>query len=295
MTFSVALISPNKIGHVGAHLVTAFKNHQIPIIHLSANQMGLNYSISKKNSVLWPNSTISDFDLGIIRGIGSQIPSHIFYRLDWLWLLEHEGYSLINSRNCLEIATNKMLTTHVLTKSLIPNPDTIMCESADLAIQAFDEFNGDIVIKPLYGSRGRGVFRLRRRDQAEAVFRELEQIDQIFYIQPFIEHNNEDFRVLVVGGQAIAAMRRKAKTWKTNLARGGTPEYIIPEENMKEMAIKAAAIVEGEIIGVDIMNTKNGLMVIEVNAVPGYMGLQSVCPFNISDKIVEFVLDRYKH
>jgi RimK family alpha-L-glutamate ligase len=295
MTFSVAIISPNKIGHVGAHLVTAFRDRQIPIIHLSAHKTGLIYNQIVKKNILWPESESDTFDVGIIRGIGSQIPSHIFYRLDWLWLLEHEGFPIVNSRDCLELATNKILTTHILNKQGILNPDTILCENAELALKAFDEFKQDIIIKPLYGSRGRGVFRIQRRDQAEAIFRELEQIDHIFYIQPFLEHNNEDYRLLVVGGQVVAAMKRKAKSWKTNLARGGIPEYFIPNENMKEMAIKAADAVKGEIIGVDLMETKHGLMVIEVNAVPGYMGLQSICPFNISEKIVDYVIDRYKH
>ena len=89
-------------------------------------------------------------------------------------------------------------------------------------------------------------------------------------------------------------MKRKAKSWKTNIAKGAIPEFWNPPEHLKELAIKAAECVGGEIIGVDLMITKNGPMIIEVNSVPGYLGLQEVCPFNISEKIVDYVIERGK-
>jgi RimK family alpha-L-glutamate ligase len=194
----------------------------------------------------------------------------------------------------LEIATDKMLTTQILTQKKIPNPDTIMCESADLAIQAFYELGEDIVIKPLYGSRGRGVFRIQDPNHATLVFHQLEQINNVFYVQRYMEHNNVDFRLFVLGGQVIASMKRKSNNWKTNIARGAIPESYNPSGEMMELAIRSAEAVQGEIIGVDIMQTQDGLMVVEVNAVPGFIGLQEVTPFNISDKIIEYLITRGK-
>jgi RimK family alpha-L-glutamate ligase len=290
----IAIIGPTESGKVSSHLKAAFRKKNIPFTQLIPSQNGITYSKANQQAFIWPKSQDEIPDLGLVRGIGSQIPSQIFYRLDWLWCIEREGVDLINSRSCLEIATNKMLTTQILTRKNLPNPDTIICESAELAIRAFDEFGGDVVIKPLYGARGRGVFRIVDRNHAEAIFRELEQIASIFYIQKFLPHNNEDFRLLILDGSVIASMKRKSRNWKTNIARGGTPEWYIAPEYMQELAIKAHEAVEGEFTGVDIMITPEGPTIVEVNAVPGYLGLQQVCPFNISEKLVDYLVERGK-
>lgn len=294
MSLKFAIISPLRHGKLTHQLMDAFTSKAIPVQQMIPGELGLQYFNSRSESFLYQKSVLEIPDIALVRGVGTLIPALIFYRLDWLWTLEREGVNLVNSRACLEIATNKLLTTQVLCQHHIPNPETIMCEEPELALRAFDTLGGDVVLKPLYGARGRGIVRLMDHRHAETVFRVLHEIPEIFYLQKFYDHGQEDYRLLVVGDQVLAAMKRKAKSWKTNVSRGAIPEWWIPPGDLQELAIKAAKAVQGEIIGVDLMLTHQGPMIIEVNAVPGYLGLQSVCPFNISEKIVEFLVARGK-
>ena len=151
-------------------------------------------------------------------------------------------------------------------------------------------WGGDIVSKPLYGARGHDVERYNNMAQFKTFLLNNQQ-EEIYYLQKFYEHDNQDYRLLVIGDQVVCAMRRKANSWKTNLAQGGTAHAIKPSSEMITLALSAARAVEGEIIGVDIMETAMGLMVIEVNAVPGFIGLQSVTPINIAKKIVDYLVE----
>jgi ribosomal protein S6--L-glutamate ligase/tetrahydromethanopterin:alpha-L-glutamate ligase len=169
-----------------------------------------------------------------------------------------------------------------------------MGESKEIALRALDNFEQDIILKPLYGSRGKGVIRITNEKDAISIFNSLEENNEIYYIQQFFDHNNEDFRLFMIGDRIISAMKRKSSSWKTNIAQGGQALMYNPPQEYISLAIEAAKSVKGEIIGIDLMETKIGPQIIEVNAVPGYEGLQTVTSFDITEKIVDYVIQRGK-
>ena len=227
----------------------------------------------------------------LVRGFGAAATQKIFFRLDLLNAMEEYGLKLINSRESLEIASDKFLTSIYLDRHNIPTPKTIICENPNDALESFEELGRDIVIKPLYGSKGIGITRISDRGFAENVIYSIGQLNNIFYIQEFITHNKRDIRVLVLGNKAIAGMYRVSDNWKTNIHSGATMEPIELTDDIKNLAIKAAKITKTEIAGVDIVESEKGLLVLEVNSIPGFTALQKVCDTNLAEEIVSYFLN----
>ncbi len=226
----------------------------------------------------------------LVRGFGAATTQKIFFRLDILRAIEECDVKLINSRESLEIASDKFLTSVFLEKYKIPTPKTIICEDPHMALDAFEELGSDCVIKPLYGSKGIGITRINDRGFAENVIYSLGQLNEVFYLQEFIEHQNRDIRILVLGDKVIAGMYRVANTWKTNIHAGARAEPIELTEELKDLAINSAKAVKTEIAGVDIVESERGFLVLEVNSIPGFTGLQKVSDINLAEQIVTYFL-----
>jgi RimK family alpha-L-glutamate ligase len=271
-----AIIGPTLKGKISSQIEHCFLKKNIQIEKLVPKQISIYVQTPSTIKLLGKGKDIQIPDVALIRGVGSKIPSKIFFRLDWMWILENSGVRLVNSRKCLEIATNKMLTSQVLNHHGIPTPQTILCESFQDAINAYDLLDGDVVVKPLYGARGQGITRLSSRSEAIEYLKAMEINNEVYYLQKFMTHNQEDFRLLVIGDEIVGSMKRKSNSWKTNLSQGGKALKYKASDIYTELAIKSAKAVDGEIIG--------------VNAVPGYIGLQSVLDIDINEKIVDYIL-----
>ena len=227
----------------------------------------------------------------LVRGFGADSTKKIFFRLDLLSAIEEHGIRLINSREALEIASDKFLTSIFLEKNEIPTPRTIICEDSEDALQAFEELGKDIILKPLFGSKGIGIIRINDKGFAENVINTLSELNEVFYLQEFVEHNNRDIRVLVLGDKAIAGMYRISDNWKTNIHAGAHSEKIDLTEELAILAIKAAKATKTEIAGVDIIESENGYQVLEVNSIPGFTALQKVTKINLSEEIISYFLE----
>lgn len=230
----------------------------------------------------------------LVRGFGANVTQKIFFRLDILRVIEEYGIRLINSRDSLEIASDKFLTSVFLEKHNIPTPKTIICEDPHDALQMYEELGRDVIIKPLFGSKGIGISRLNDRGFAENVILTLGQLNEVFYLQEFIEHYNRDIRIFVIGNEAIAGMYRVSDNWKTNVYAGAEVKPIELTSELKELAVKSAQVTKTEIAGVDILESEEGYYVIEVNSIPGFTALQKVTDINIPEKIISYFLENVK-
>ncbi|TFG16431.1 MAG: RimK family alpha-L-glutamate ligase [Promethearchaeota archaeon] len=228
----------------------------------------------------------------LVRGFGAAPTQRIFFRLDLLSAIEEYGITLINSRESLEIASDKFLTSIFLEQHNIPTPKTIICEDSSDALEAFEELGGDIVLKPLYGSKGIGITRINDKAFAENVIYSLAQLNTVFYLQEFIEHHNRDIRILILGNKAIAGMYRVSDNWKTNVYAGAKVKALELTKELEDLAIKAALVTKTEIAGVDIIESKYGLQVLEVNSIPGFTALQKVTEVNLAEEIVSYFLEK---
>ena len=143
----------------------------------------------------------------------------------------------------------------------IPTPPTIVCERYDGAMQAFERLGGDVVVKPLFGAMGNGIVRIEDRDVAHRVFRALELERTVYYVQRTIAPaGRRDLRVLVVAGEVAGAMERATDSWRANIARGARPRAVALGEAERELALAAAAALEADVAGVDLLVTPDGEM-----------------------------------
>ena len=227
----------------------------------------------------------------LVRGFGAGITQKVFFRLDILRAIEVYNVKLINSREALEIASDKFLTSIFLERYNIPTPKTIICEDPNSALESFEELGRDCVLKPLFGSKGIGITRLNDKGFAENVLYSLGRLNEVFYLQEFIEHQNRDIRILVVGNKVIAGMYRVSDSWKTNIYAGARAEPIEINKKLEKLAIRAANITKTEIAGVDIIESENGYLVLEVNSIPGFTALQEVTDVNLAEEIVSYFLE----
>src|SRR5262245_45632129 len=154
---------------------------------------------------------------------------------------------------------------------------------------------GDVVVKPLFGSMGHGMMRVSDPDMAYRVFKALEQLRAVFYLQRVVEHDGCDVRAFVLGGRTIAAIERRAAgdDWRTNIARGGSARPIELPREWVELAQSAAKVVGADYAGIDLLPSRDGrVFVLEVNGIPGWRALQQATGLDIADALVEYVEHR---
>jgi RimK family alpha-L-glutamate ligase len=215
--------------------------------------------------------------------------------MDALHQLENTGLRIINSPYAIEKMVDKYYTLSLLQQSGIPVPETRVSEDFSQAMEGFRQLGEDVVVKPLFGSRGAGMVRVTDPETASRTFRALQMSGYIFYLQKFIPHNNRDVRVLVMGNDCLAAMERVGKDWKTNISVGARPMKMEITAEIKDLSLKAAKCVGADYCGVDLMRSEMGeVYVIEVNSMPAWQGLQQVTDFNIGQRIIDLFLKSVK-
>jgi len=235
-----------------------------------------------------------DLSALFIRLIGRGSLEEIIFRMDLLHTLSRKGLIIVNSGRAIERCVDKYYALTLLHESGLPVPRTMVTESIEEAVKGFCELGMDVVLKPLFGSKGFGSTRISDIGVAERVFSTVRFHRGLLYLQEFIPHSNSDIRVFVIGDDVVAAMRRVGESWKTNVSKGAKPVPVKLSEELKDLAIKAAMSVDCKIAGVDILESENGPLIIELNSQPGWHGLQSVTHVNIADCITEYILSRVK-
>jgi len=237
---------------------------------------------------------LEELDVLLIRPIGRGSLEEIVFRMDMLYRLQRLGLYVINPPEAIEHCVDKYDLLAILEENGIPVPRTAVTENINEALKAFDELGGDVVVKPIFGSRGIGSTRVKDPEIASTVFRAITFYHGVVYLQEFVHHGVSDIRAFVVGDHVVAAMRRVANSWKTNYSQGALPKPIRLDKTMEDIAVKSAKLIECKIAGVDILESPSGPLVVEVNSQPGWRGLQSVTRINIADKIVDFVLSELR-
>jgi len=211
--------------------------------------------------------------------------------------LEFLGFPVINRFSVGETCGNKLLTSLVLAKSKIPTPKTQFAFSAESAMETMSKTGFPLVLKPIVGSWGRGVFPLRDEEIAGMVVEMREEDDspfaRIYYVQEMIDRPPRDIRCIVVGDQLVTAIYRYSaqNEWRTNVARGGKAELTPITKELEDLALKAAKAVGGGILGVDMMeDKKRGLIVHEVNNTVEFHGAASVSKADIPAAMIEYAV-----
>jgi ribosomal protein S6--L-glutamate ligase len=240
-----------------------------------------------------PRDSLSAFDAVIVRTMPPGSLEQVVFRMDVLHRLEGRGVPVLNPPRALEVCVDKYLATARLEAAGLPVPPTSVCQDADSALEAFATLGGDVVVKPLFGSEGRGMVRVSDPELAWRTFRTLERTQSVLYLQQFVRHPGWDLRALVLGGRVLGAMRRFANGgWRTNIAQGGRGEVVRLSTEQERLALNAAAAVGTPVAGVDLLPGPDGdWYVLEVNAVPGWRALAPVTGIDVAAEMIRFLAD----
>jgi ribosomal protein S6--L-glutamate ligase len=234
-----------------------------------------------------PLDPFAGFDAVVVRTMPPGSLEQVVFRMDLLHRAAARGVSVLNPPAALEACVDKYLATAKLAAAGLPVPPTAVCQRADAGLEAFHALGGDVVVKPLFGSEGRGMVRVSDPELAWRTFRTLERMQTVLYLQQFVPHPGWDLRVLVLGGRVLAAMRRHSDDdWRTNVARGGRAAAVTPTADEARLALRAAAAVGAVFAGVDLLPHAGGYFVLEVNAVPGWRALAPACGVDVAAAVV---------
>jgi ribosomal protein S6--L-glutamate ligase len=240
-----------------------------------------------------PADSLAGFDGVMVRTMPPGSLEQVVFRMDVLHRLQAQGVRVLNPPAAVEACVDKYLASARLEAAGLRVPPTVVCQHAEAALQAFAALGGDVIVKPLFGSEGRGMVRLTDAEMAWRTFRTLERLHAVLYLQQFIPHAGWDLRLFVLGGRVLAAMRRRANgDWRTNVAQGGTAEAVHAAPAEAALAVRAAAALGAPVAGVDLLLGNNGVWyVLEVNAVPGWRALAPVTRVDVAAALVRFLAD----
>lgn len=287
----VAILADKNTWH-SQQLLTAFTKNDINPIFSDITKLtasfGVNLAVSTNEDI-----DLSGISLILVRHIPAGSLEQIIYRMNVLHQLEDNGVRCINPPNAIEKMVDKYYTSSLLAQAGLQVPETIVTENVNEALAAFYWLGGDVILKPLFGSGGVGMIRLANQRDAEQAFKEKDEANKIIYLQRFIHHKQPDFRTFMLGDQCVAAMERHSDNWKSNLNAGGIPKHILPSPEAVEISQQVRQILGADYCGVDFLPGDDGVLyVLEVNSTPGWRGLQSVSPIDISEKFVSYCLSQ---
>ena len=238
-------------------------------------------------------------DAALVRGIAGGSFEQVTKRLGVLHALRELGVPVYNDARAIERSVDKSMTSLLLHAAGIATPPTWATESLAEArrIAVREGAAGHaLVLKPLFGSQGKGLQLVGDVGGVHHPVPELgSDYGSLAYLQRFVPALSEpgfDWRVLVVGGRALTAMRRVGAGWIHNVAQGARCEPAPLDDALMALAERAAAALEMDYAGVDMIPSAGGPPVLEVNGVAAWQGLQRVTDFNIARAIVDDLLDR---
>jgi len=236
-------------------------------------------------------------DAAIVRGIAGGSFEQVTVRLGVLHALRELGVPVYNDARAIERSVDKAMTSLLLHAAGVPTPPTWAMESpaqAQRLVTRESAAGRALVLKPLFGSQGKGLQRIGRVDGVHVPLPDLAAFGNLAYLQRYVESPGFDWRVLVIGGRAVAAMRRCSAHWIHNVKQGAKVEPAALTPELAALAERAAAALQMDYAGIDLLPTADGPQVLEVNGVAAWQGLQRVTGFNIAAALVADLIDR-KH
>jgi RimK family alpha-L-glutamate ligase len=238
-------------------------------------------------------------DAAIVRGIASGSFEQVTKRLGILHALRECSVPVYNDARGIERSVDKSMTSFLLRKAGVPTPPAWAGESGAIAqrlVMREGAAGRARVLKPLFGSQGKDLLRVGAVDGEHVAVPALNgAYGDVAYLQRYVAQlatPGFDWRVLVVGGRALAAMRRVSRHWIHNVARGASCMRAELTPTLASLAERAAAALDLDYAGVDLMPTEAGATVIEVNGVAAWRGLQRVADFDIAQALVDDLLER---
>lgn len=232
-----------------------------------------------------------------VREIAKGSFEQVTLRLGLLHALAEWGVPVCNTANAIERTVDKAMTSMLLRKAGIATPPTWVSEREEQARATLTQETAcghRLVLKPLFGSQGKGLRLLGPGDELPPGA----EYDDVYYLQRFVEGRRDeacDYRVFVIAGQAVAAMVRRGTSWVHNVAQGASCEAVALDPELARLAERAVAAIVMDYAGVDLMRDRDGAaVVIEVNGIPAWRGLQSVTDVDIAARLARHLAGRMR-
>ncbi|MEX0360047.1 MAG: RimK family alpha-L-glutamate ligase [Allomuricauda sp.] len=190
-------------------------------------------------------------------------------------------------------ARNKVRTLQIMARKGIPIPETVFSINPDNIEEQIKLLGGPpVIIKLQEGTHGMGVILAETKKSAKSIIDTLYKMDTSILLQRYIaEANGEDIRIIVVGNQVVASMKRTSDLddFRSNVHRGADTTAIKPTAKEQYIALNATKYLGLGVAGVDLMRSKKGPVLIEVNASPGLQGIEAATGVNVAKHIIQFV------
>jgi lysine biosynthesis enzyme LysX len=284
----------DRINFEEKQIIKACEKQKIECIRFNNQELSLNLSTQK--------------DLEPIVDLFIQRTSSLLQSNYSTAILENKGYKIINNSICMSRCEDKIINSLYLSKNGIPAPMTYVSFTPEAAVKvAKDKLHYPIISKPIVGSMGQLVAKLNDNDASAAFFQARERLgdnfQQIFYTQEYIDSkkvNKEsptDIKVFYLGGDCIAAIGRfhLEGDFQSKIAIDGPIKSYKITPNLEKMCKKIAQIMQGEILGIDLMESKtakDGYVCIGMNAVPEFEAISKATEIDIGEKIVQYLKTR---
>lgn len=208
------------------------------------------------------------------------------------------GVPTLNSFKAAGLADDKAATTLALAVAGVPTIRTSVAFDVNSALEVLEDIGYPAVIKPMAGSWGRLLSKVNSPEAARNLFEHKKALGSyhhgIFYIQEYIHKPGRDLRIFVVGDEIVAASYRSAEHWVTNVAKGAVSQPCPVTDEIREISLRAARALDCEIAGVDLVETEDGFLVIEVNTGAEFKGLKQTTEVDIPGAIADYAISRAK-
>ena len=230
----------------------------------------------------------------IVRDVGiSNLLDLISVKFDLIRIFERHT-TVMNSSVAIQNAANKFLSFVLFQRAHLPLPPTVVTADLEVAKRAIEDF-GSVLVKPIFGSQGKGIIKLEGYEYAPKVAALLKDRG-VLYLQRFVHNPGRDIRVFVVGETALGAIYRVTPpgSFRSNLSQGGSPRKCELTEELCELAVRATKAVGADFAGVDLIESADGLYLLEINATPSARGIKLACGIDVTEKIVDLLFTRLK-
>lgn len=289
----IAILSRKRDLYSTRRLVEAAeaRGHQVRVIDPLRCYMNIH---PKVLSIHYKGEDLVGFD-AVIPRIGASIT---FYGMAVVHQFEMMGVFCLNDSLAISRSRDKLRSLQLLSRAEIGMPITGFAHSPDDKQDLMNLVGRPpFVLKLLEGTQGKGVVLTETKKATESVIDAFRNLDANFLVQEFIdEAQGADIRCFVVGTEVIASMQRQAKEgeFRSNLHRGGKSSLVEITEEERMMAIRSAQIMGLNVAGVDLIRSKKGPLVLEVNSSPGLEGIEKATQKDVASVIIEFLEQKLK-
>jgi RimK family alpha-L-glutamate ligase len=257
-------------------LIKAFESNNKKVVTAKINESSI--IVDDKPRIIFEGKEIflKNIDGAFVRGIPGGTLEEVCFHLDILHFLELHKINVYNNTVCIEKSVDKVRTSCILNAHKIPTPKTFITSNVKDLKKLREKFSGMLcVCKPIFGSQGKGLEILDDNN----IHPDYENLNNVYYLQEYLEHPEgkfADWRLFVINETVVASMTREGKSWINKVANGATCKPFKPNDEMTKLAIDSSLALGMNYSGVDIMLSKDGYTVTEVNSIPAWKGLQSV-------------------